>query len=377
MAESESGADKTEDPTAKRITDARKKGQIPRSKELDTFVSLMVAVIMLLFLGRGIVDGLVGLMQQQFQLSRDIIFSSKSMTIYFAQVLMDGMMLITPFALILTATALLRPLLMGGWNFSMQSMQPKLSKFNPVKGLKRMFGLQGIVELFKAVLKTGLILFVAKILFDIYLPEFMGLADESVKSAIFHSADIIMLCLIILSSTLVLVVIIDVPYQLWKYKKDMMMTKQEVKDENKQSEGDPLVKGRIRQMQMELAQSRMMGDVPEADVIVTNPTHFAVALKYDQNNAGAPILVAKGADLIAAHIRNVATGADVPLVAVPALARALYYSTEMGDEIRSGLFQVVAQVLAYVYQLKIAEEKHSIKPRFPENLEIPTEFRTQ
>jgi len=373
----DSGLDKTEQPTAKRIADARKKGQIPRSKELDVFVSLMVAVIMLLFLGRGIVDGIIGLMQQQFQLSREIIFSNKSITIYFTQVLMDGMMLIIPFAVVLTITTLLRPLLMGGWNFSMQSMSPKLSKFNPMKGLKRMFGLQGIVELLKAFLKTVLILIVTKILFTSYLPEFMGLMHEPVKSAIFHAADIILLGLIILSSTLVLLVIIDVPYQLWKYNKDMMMTKQEVKDENKQSEGDPLVKGRIRQMQMQMAQGRMMNDVPEADVIVTNPTHFAVALKYDQQNSGAPILLAKGTDLVAAHIRNIATGAGVPLVAVPPLARALYYSTEIGEEIPSGLFQVVAQVLAYVYQLQIAEKQHTIKPRFPENLDIPSEFRTQ
>jgi len=376
MAE-DSGLDKTEQPTAKRIEDARKKGQIPRSKELDVFVSLMVAVIMLYYFGRGIVDGLVGLMQQQFQLSREIIFSNKSITIYFTQVLMDGMMLIIPFALVLTVTTLLRPMLMGGWNFSMESMSPKLSKFNPMKGLKRMFGLQGIVELFKAILKVALILTVTKILFTSYLPEFMGLMDEPVKSAIFHAADIILIGLIILSSTLVLLVIIDVPYQLWKYNKDMMMTKQEVKDENKQSEGDPLVKGRIRQMQMQMAQGRMMNDVPEADVIVTNPTHFAVALKYDQQNSGAPIMLAKGTDLVAAHIRNIATGVDVPLVAVPPLARALYYSTEIGEEIPSGLFQVVAQVLAYVYQLKMAEKKHTIKPRFPEDLVIPNEFRTR
>jgi len=376
MAE-DSGLDKTEQPTAKRIEDARKKGQIPRSKELDVFVSLMVAVIMLYYFGRGIVDGLISLMQQQFQLSREVIFSNKSITIYFTQVLMDGMMLIIPFALVLTVTTLLRPMLMGGWNFSMESMSPKLSKFNPMKGLKRMFGMQGIVELLKAILKTALILTVTKILFTSYLPEFMGLIDEPVKSAIFHAADIILIGLIILSSTLVLLVIIDVPYQLWKYNKDMMMTKQEVKDENKQSEGDPLVKGRIRQMQMQMAQGRMMNDVPEADVIVTNPTHFAVALKYDQTNSGAPIMLAKGTDLVAAHIRNIATGADVPLVAVPPLARALYYSTEIGEEIPSGLFQVVAQVLAYVYQLKMAEKKHTIKPRFPEDLLIPNEFRTQ
>jgi len=376
MAE-DSGQDKSEDPTAKRIADARKKGQIPRSKELDTFVSLMVGVIMLFFLGRGMVEGLLDIMRQQFHLSREIIFAPKTVVIYFSQVLLDGMLLVIPLGVILLITALLRPMMMGGWNFSMESMSPKLSKFNPLKGLKRMFGMQGVVELFKAVLKTSLILFVAKLLFDHYLPEFMSLIYMPVKVAIFHAADIILFCLLILSSTLVLLVIIDVPYQLWKSKKDMMMTKQEVKDESKQSEGDPLMKGRMRQMQMQIAQSRMMQDVPQADVIVTNPTHFAVALKYDvEGNSGAPMVVAKGVDLVAAHIRNLALGADVPLVAVPALARALYYSSEVGDEIPVELFSVVAQVLGYIFNLKDAEKNHTTKPDFPENMEVPNNFRT-
>ncbi|WP_174482877.1 flagellar type III secretion system protein FlhB [methanotrophic endosymbiont of Bathymodiolus puteoserpentis (Logatchev)] len=252
---------------------------------------------------------------------------------------------------------------------------PKLSKFDLIKGFKRMFGMQGLVELLKALLKTSLILFVAKILYDIYLPEFMGLSNESVNSAIYHSADILMYCLLILSSSLFLLVMIDVPYQLWKYKKDMMMTKQEVKDEHKESDGNPQVKGRIRQLQTAMAQGRMMNDVPEADVVVTNPAHFAVALKYDAGGSGAPILVAKGTDLIAAQIRNIATGADVPLVAVPPLARALYYSTEIGEEIPSGLFLVVAQVLSYVFQLKAAKTGFGEKPSMPANLKVPDEFR--
>ncbi len=374
MAE-DSGQDKSEEPTGKRIADARKKGQIPRSKELDTFVSLMTGAILLMFLGRDIVDGLMHLMIQQFSLTREIIFDPKSIVIYFNQVLLDGLLLIIPFALVLMLMALITPMMMGGWNFSTEPMQPKLSKFNPLKGLKRMFGLQGLVELLKAILKTTLIMGVAKLLFDRYLSEFMGLNDEPVKQAIFHSADIILLCLLILSSTLFLLVLIDVPYQLWKNKKDMMMTKQEVKDESKDTEGNPQVKGRIRQLQMAMAQGRMMNDVPDADVIVTNPTHFAIALKYDQNGGGAPILVAKGTDLVAAHIRNIAMGADVPLVAVPALARALFYSTEIGDEIPSGLFLVVAQVLAYVFQLQAAETQRGTKPVMPTHLQVPEEFR--
>lgn len=374
MAE-DSGQDKSEEPTGKRITDARKKGQIPRSKELDTFVSLMTGAVLLMFLGEGIVSGLMALMKQQFQLSRELIFDAKSTVLLFNQVLLDGILLVFPFGIVMILMALIRPMMMGGWNVSMEAMQPKLSKFDLIKGFKRMFGMQGLVELLKALLKTSLILFVAKILYDIYLPEFMGLSNESVNSAIYHSADILMYCLLILSSSLFLLVMIDVPYQLWKYKKDMMMTKQEVKDEHKESDGNPQVKGRIRQLQTAMAQGRMMNDVPEADVVVTNPAHFAVALKYDASGSGAPILVAKGTDLIAAQIRNIATGADVPLVAVPPLARALYYSTEIGEEIPAGLFLVVAQVLSYVFQLKAAKTGFGEKPNMPANLKVPDEFR--
>lgn len=371
----DSGQDKTEQPTAKRITETRKKGQVPRSKELDIFVSLMTAAVLILFFGQGIAEGLIQIMQQQFQLSREILFDPGSITMYFKNVMLEGIMLIIPFALVMALMALITPMMMGGWNFSSEALQPKLSKFNPLKGLKRMFGLQGIVELLKALLKTSLILIGAKILFDHYLAEFMGLSSEPVKEAIYHSADIISFSLLMLSSTLLILVLVDVPYQHWKYKKDIMMTKQEIKDESKETDGNPQVKSRIRQLQMAMAQGRMMTDVPEADVIVTNPTHFAIALTYDQNGTGAPLVVAKGTELVAAQIRNIATGADVPIVAVPALARALYYSTEVGDEIPAGLFLVVAQVLAYIYQVQAATENGWDKPEFPVELQVPDEFR--
>jgi len=191
------------------------------------------------------------------------------------------------------------------------------------------------------------------------------------------AADIIMFSLLILSSTLVLVVAIDVPYQLWNNKRQLKMTKQEVKDESKEQEGNPEVKGHIRRKQMEMSQQRMMDEVPKADVIVTNPSHYAVALKYDPMGSGAPIMVAKGVDLIAAQIRNLAVGADVPLIAAPPLARALFYSTEVGEEIPQGLFLAVAQVLAYVFQLKAATENRTEKPVPPANLKVPDEFRQQ
>lgn len=374
MAE-DSGQDKTEEPTAKRLADARKKGQVPRSKELDTFVSLITSAVLFIFMGGYIAHGLTEIMVQQFRLSREDIFDPVSPVSHFSRDVFDALFLIMPIGLILVVAALLTPMMMGGWNFSSEAIQPKLSKFNPIKGLKKIFGVQGIVELIKAIIKVVLIFVVAWILFDIYRNDLMQLNNLEVDKAIYRIADIITFSLLMMSATLLLVVMIDVPYQLWNNKRQLKMTKQEVKDENKESEGSPEVKGRIRRAQMEIAQRRMMEEVPKADVIVTNPSHFAVALKYDQNGSGAPILVAKGTDLIAAQIRNVAVGVDVPLVAAPPLARALYYSTELNEEIPQGLFLAVAQILAYVFQLKAATENGWDKPYPPTDLQVPDEFR--
>ncbi|MCK5830006.1 MAG: flagellar biosynthesis protein FlhB [Methylococcales bacterium] len=369
--------DKTEEPTAKRIADARKKGQIPRSKELNTFVALVTGAVMLLATGDSMGKGLINIMRQQFKLSRDVFFDDASLVIYFDKVLLDGILLIVPMVLCLGVVALLTPIMMGGWNFSAESMSPKFSKMNPASGLKRMFGLQGWVELLKSIVKVVLIFTVAGSLFKGYLDQFMTLNSLSLSTAVVQAGDIILFGFLILSSTLILIVAIDVPYQLWNNNKQLKMTKQEVKDESKQQEGNPEIKGQIRRKQMEMAQQRMMNEVPKADVIVTNPTHFAIALKYEQHGNGAPTLVAKGVDLVAAQIRNSAMGADVPLVAAPPLARALFYSTELGEEIPKGLFLAVAQILAYVFQLKAATENHGEKPLPPRDLNVPDEFRQE
>jgi len=372
----DSGQDKSEEPTEKRLTDARKKGQVPRSRELNTFVALMTGSVMLLFTGGAIVKGLGTLMRQQFQLSKAVIFDPASPIIYFEQVLLDGLLLIVPLVIPLVLVALLTPMMMGGWNFTTEAMTPKFSKMNPFSGLKKMFGVQGIVELLKAVLKIALVFFVAGSLFGNYFDQFMGLSSLTLNAAIYKAIDIISFSLLILSSTLILVVAIDVPYQLWNNKRQLKMTKQEIKDESKEQEGNPEVKGQMRRKQMEMAQQRMMDEVPKADVIVTNPAHFAVALKYDPMGAGAPVVMAKGVDLIAAQIRNIAMGSDIPLVAAPPLARALFYSTEIGEEIPHGLFLAVAQVLAYVFQLKAATENGGVKPVPPRDLKVPDDFKT-
>lgn len=374
MAE-DSGQDKTEEPTAKRLADARKKGQVPRSRELDTFVSLITGSVLFIFMGGYIARGLAEIMKEQLGVPRDVIFDPASTVNHFAHVMVEGFILIAPFALVLAVAALITPMMMGGWNFSGEALQPKLSKFNPLKGLKKIFGIQGVVELIKALIKVALVFIVADLLFTVYRGELMSLNNQPVDQAIYRAGEIIVRCLLLLSSSLLLVVVVDVPYQLWNNKRQLKMTKQEVRDEHKESEGSPEVKGRIRRMQMEIAQSRMMEEVPKADVIVTNPSHYAVALKYDRNSSGAPIVVAKGVDLIAAQIRNAALAADVPLVAAPPLARALYYSTELNEEIPQGLFLAVAQVLAYVFQLQAAVENGWTKPHPPTDVPVPDDFR--
>lgn len=374
MAE-ESGQDKTEEPTGKRLEDARKKGQIARSRELNTLLMLIVSATLLLVLGVGMGHRLMDIMKYNFALEREVIFDPATPLLFLKRSLLDGLMLTAPFLAILFVAAFLGPLSMGGWNFSWEAIGFKFSKLDPIKGIPRLFGPKGVIELIKALIKVSLIFVIAYLLFNLYLPEFIALLDEPANLAILHTFKIIAWGFLLLSASLLLVAMLDVPYQLWTHQKELKMTKQEIRDESKESEGSPEVKGRIRRMQMEMAQGRMMAEVPKADVIVTNPTHFAVALKYDPAKASAPKVVAKGVDLIAAQIRNLAVGANVPLVASPPLARALYYSTDLDQEIPKGLFLAVAQVLAYIFQLKAAQVQGWEKPSPPGEIVIPKEYR--
>jgi flagellar biosynthesis protein FlhB len=374
MAE-DSDQEKTEEPTSKRLEDARKKGQIARSREFNTFAMLISSAALLLMLGKRMGNSLLHIMQTQFQLSREVIFDPESPIIYLKQVMIDGVTLIAPFVAVMVIVAVIAPLALGGWVFSWDAITPKFAKLDPMKGLARMFAMHGLVELAKAIIKVVLIVLVAFVLAKHYLGQLTGLGAEPLEQSIGHALDIIGFSFLILCASLILVVMVDVPYQLYDHSKKLKMTLQEIKDEMKESEGSPEVKARQRRTQMSMAQNRMMAEVPKADVIITNPSHFAVALRYDPNGGGAPKLIAKGADLIAAQIRSVATGAKVPLVASPPLARALFYSTGLDKEIPQGLYLAVAQVLAYVYHLKTARENHWDEPLPPTNIKVPDEFK--
>jgi flagellar biosynthesis protein FlhB len=371
----DSGEDKTEDPTGKRLSESRRKGQVVRSRELNSFITLMVSVSLFMSMGHSMTQDLLHMMQMPLRASREQIFDPVSMLQFLQQCLFSGLSVVLPLSLILLVLDIASPIILGGWNFTSEAFEFNFDKLNPLNGIKRIFGIQGVIELLKAVLKVAIVGFVAWILFKTHIRELMSLSAMPVDEGIHRAAEILVHSVLLLCATLAIVVAVDVPYQIWHMQQQLKMTKQEVRDEAKEMEGNPQVKTKIRQLQMQAAQRRMMEAVPSADVIVTNPTHYAVALKYDPEGNGAPIVVAKGVDLIAAQIRHLAMGNHVPLVAAPQLARALYYSTDLDREIPRGLFLAVAQVLAYVFQLRAATQGVAYKPKPPGDLDVPEEFR--
>lgn len=372
MAE-ESSQERTEEPTQKRLEDARRKGQIPRSRELNTFVVLLAGVVGCWVFSRSMGEGLARIMTANFRLGRGEILNPQTLLEHGNAALFDSLLLLAPLLLVMVIAALAGPVMLGGWVFSLESLEPKFGKLNPLEGFKRMFALRGLVELVKSLLKVVLIALIAQGLLQAFKADLEGLLSEELEPALADGLGFLWRASLLLCTSLALPAAIDVPYQLWEHRRQLRMTLQEIKDEMKESEGRPEVKSKIRQLQRERARQRMLEEVPKADVVVTNPSHFAVALKYEQSRAGAPRVVAKGIDLIAAQIRVKAISASVPLVAAPPLARALYYSTELGQEIPQGLYLAVAQVLAYVYQLKAARRPHE-RPLPPANLPIPEEY---
>ena len=343
MAE-DSGQEKTEEPTSKKIEDAKKKGQVARSKELGTMFVLMFSAISLLLYGPEIGKGLYNVMGRLLSLNRNETYDTTKMFSVWGVV---GDALLFPMAMfvfIIVIAAFIGNTLLGGFNFSWKAAAPKANKMSPAKGIKRMLGPQAGVELVKSLLKFAVVAGFAVFLINTFFDEILHLSIESAPGNIIHSLEILSWMFLGLTCTLIVIAAIDAPYQSHKHHKELKMTLQEVKDEYKNSEGDPQIKARIRRTQREMSQRRMMQDVPDADVIVTNPTHYSVAIKYDTAKAGAPI-TAKGLDELAMQIRKVGKGNDVPIVESPVLTRALYHTTEVGQQIPDQLFTAVAQVL--------------------------------
>jgi len=372
MAE-ESADDKTEEPTAKRLEKAREEGQVPRSQELGGAAVMISSMAALYLTGPWMMTQLTGLFASGFIFDRKDIFSERLMPQQFAEFGQSALLLIVPILLLTAVVAILATTLMGGMNFSWKALEPKPSKLSPIEGLKRMFGTKALIELFKAVLKfllvsSALIYFVWE-----YAEELIALGTMAFEPALAAAGEMIGYITLMVTATLVIIAAIDVPFQNYEYYKRMRMTKQEVKDEFKDMEGRPEVKAQIRRRQREMAEQRMMQQVKDADVIITNPEHFAIALVYDPESDGAPIVVAKGIDHLALRIRNEGADHGVPSVETPPLARALYYTTEVDQAIPEDLYYAVAQVIAYVFSLSSVRRDGRVAEK--PNPEIPPEYR--
>ncbi|MGY2442563.1 flagellar biosynthesis protein FlhB [Pseudomonas sp. SDO52101_S400] len=376
MAESESGQDKTEDPTEKRKKDSREKGEIARSKELNTLAIMLAGSGALLVFGGMLAQDLMELMRMNFTLSREVIMDQGAMGKFLMNSGLIALVAIQPIMITLLLAAFLGPIALGGWLFAAGSLAPKFSRMNPASGLKRMFSAKSVIELLKALAKFLIILAVALVVLSGDVDDLLRIAHEPLDRAIIHSLQLVGWSTLWMACGLIIIAAVDVPVQLWESIKKLKMTKQEVRDEHKDQEGRPEVKQRIRQVQREMSQRRMMAAIPDADVVITNPTHYAVALKYDSEKGGAPMLLAKGSDFLALKIREIAVANNVMLLESPALARSIYYSTELEEEIPGGLYLAVAQVLAYVYQIR---QHRAGKGKFPEplkdDLPIPPDLR--
>ena len=365
--------EKTEEPTARRLEKAREDGQVPRSQELGIAAVMISSMVFLYLSGGWLIGHLSKLFASGFVIERRDIFSPYVGLSQFADIGRDSFLVIVPLLLLTFVVAILASSAMGGLNFSWKAAAPKASKMNPLTGLKRMFGLRSVIELVKSILKFCLVAAVLAYMVYDFADELVVLSAMSFEPAMEAVGHMVGLTSVLVTITLVVIAMIDVPFQSFEFTKRMRMTKQEVKDEFKDVEGRPEVKAQIRRKQREMAEARMMDAVKDADVVITNPEHFAVALVYDPESDGAPIVGAKGLDHVALRIRNEAKDHGVVQVEIPPLARALYFTTELAHPIPEELYYAVAQVIAYVFSLA-SVRRDGQTSRVPDP-EIPKQYR--
>lgn len=371
------GEERTEQATAKRRREARERGQVARSRELSTMAAMLAASGALLLLGPSAARSLMEVMSKGLARVGSQALDQTGVLLALRDAMVDALMILAPFFAVMLIAALAASVALGGWSFSASALGFQWSRLNPAQGFKRMFSLHGLFELLKALGKFALIAATAIVVLRNKTGALLDLGHEPLHLALGHAASLIVWAFLLITLPLVVLAGVDVPLQLWQYAKQLRMTRQEVRDEMKDTEGKPEIKGRIRRTQQEFARRRMMAEVPRADVIVTNPTHYAIALTYRPEKSRAPVLVAKGLDLLALQIRGVGSSHRVPMVEAPALARALYFSTPLNREIPVGLYLAVAQVLAYVYQLRRNGRggSNTGRPIPMADLSIPEEFR--
>nr|WP_233622788.1 flagellar biosynthesis protein FlhB [Burkholderia sp. Tr-20355] len=370
----ESDLDKTEAATPRRREKAREEGQVARSRELASFALLAAG-----FYGAWLLAGPSGahlqtMLRGAFTFDRATAFDTNRMLSAAGSASLEGLTALLPILALTGLAALLAPMALGGWLISQKTFELKFDRLNPISGLGRIFSIQGPIQLGMSVAKTIVVGGIGGVAIWRSKDELLGLATQPLGVALPDALHLVAVCCGTTVAGMLVVAALDVPYQIWQYNKKLRMTKEEVKREHRENEGDPHVKGRIRQQQRAIARRRMMAAVPKADVVVTNPTHFAVALQYTDGEMRAPKVVAKGVNLVAARIRELAAEHNVPLLEAPPLARALYHNVELEREIPGSLYSAVAEVLAWVYQLKRFRSEGGAFPAVPVDLDVPAEL---
>lgn len=370
MAE-ESDLERTEEASPTRIEKAREEGDIPRSRELATCAMLFTAGLILWSLGSQFNQALKDMLIGGLSFNREMAFSNTLPLTRMTELIRDILIAFAPIGLILIIVAIGSPILVGGWNFSSKLLMPNFSRLNPLKGITNMVSKNSLVELIKAIAKATLVGIVSYMVIDHYLPALLNLALIPLDAGINSTAKLMIQAFLFIVGSLVLVAALDVPYQLFHYASKMKMSKEELKQESKENNGNPEIKARVRQQQREMARRRMMSQIPKADVIITNPTHYAVAIQYNENSMRAPKLIAKGSDAVALRIREIGKENKVMLLESPKLARAIYAHTEIEQEIPEALYLAVAEILAFVFQVRNHSVRDGAYPVQPNNIEVP------
>lgn len=377
MSENGQSQERTEAATPKRREEARRKGQVARSRELNTMAVMLAGAATMAVLGPWmsarlgdlLVGGLAGAVQHPLGVAETM----EALT----GPAWDALVTFAPLFVALLVAAVAGPAMLGGVVFSAEALAPKVERLSPLKGLKRIFSVQALVELGKTLLKFAVLTGVSVALLSGLADELLKLGQLPPTAGLARAAGLVQLAFVVLAAALVLIAAVDVPFQLWNHLRKLKMTRQEVKEELKESDGNPEVRAKVRRLQQEVAQRRMMEEVPLADVVLTNPTHYAVALRYTDRPEGAPRVVAKGCDLVAARIRELAETHRVPVCEAPILTRAIYFNTELGGQIPVALYLAVARVLAYVFELKASRERGKTPPEFPAELPVPEGLKTE
>lgn len=370
MAE-DSDLEKTEQASPKRLEKAREDGDVPRSRELATVTVLFTTGIGLLAMGDHLNHALKTAMTAGLKIDRATAFDPMLLLIKINDNLGSLLLAFAPLALLIISVAIAAPILVGGWVFSSSAFVPQFSRLNPINGIANMISKNAAIELLKSIAKTLVVGIVAYIVITHDIAPILTLSSLPLKTSISQVNELMLMGFLSIVGALVLIAAIDVPYQLYQYASKLKMTKEEVRQESKESEGSPEIKARIRQQQREIARRRMMSEIPKADVVITNPTHYAVAIKYQDQSMRAPIVVAKGADAVALKIREIAAENSIMLMESPKLARAIYAHTELNDEIPEALYAAVAEVLAYVFQMRIFRKEGGFRPELPKTIAVP------